>query len=214
MTVDAGFFEPVVELAKKTGIAVIHDFAYGETCFDGYRAPSFLSVKGAKDVGVEFITMSKPYNMAGFRIGFVAGNKSMVDYLATIKGYYDYGIFQAIQIAGIIAMRHCDQEIASQNLRYQTRRDVVCDGLTRIGWQVEKPRATMFVWAKVPQEHSKGKGSIAYAMDLMEHAEVAIAPGRAFGEGGENYMRIALVENEQRLRQAIRNIGRFVRKSQ
>ena len=214
MTVDAGFFEPVVELAKKTGIAVIHDFAYGETCFDGYRAPSFLSVKGAKDVGVEFTTMSKPYNMAGFRIGFVAGNKSMVDYLATIKGYYDYGIFQAIQIAGIIAMRHCDQEIASQNLRYQTRRDVVCDGLTRIGWQVEKPRATMFVWAKVPQEHSKGKGSIAYAMDLMEHAEVAIAPGRAFGEGGENYMRIALVENEQRLRQAIRNIGRFVRKSQ
>jgi alanine-synthesizing transaminase len=214
MTVDEGFFEPVVELAKKTGIAVIHDFAYGETCFDGYRAPSFLSVKGAKDVGVEFTTMSKPYNMAGFRIGFVAGNKSMVDYLATIKGYYDYGIFQAIQIAGIIAMRHCDQEIAAQNQRYQARRDVVCDGLTRIGWQVEKPRATMFVWAKVPQEHSKGKGSIAYAMDLMEHAEVAIAPGRAFGEGGENYMRIALVENEQRLRQAIRNIGRFVRKSQ
>ncbi len=214
MTVDAGFFEPVVELAKKTGIAVVHDFAYGETCFDGYRAPSFLSVKGAKDVGVEFITMSKPYNMAGFRIGFIAGNKDMVNYLATIKGYYDYGIFQAIQIAGIIAMRHCDQEIATQNLRYQARRDVVCDGLRRIGWEVEKPRATMFVWAKVPQEHSKGKGSIAYAMDLMEHAEVAISPGRAFGEGGENYMRIALVENEQRLRQAIRNIGRYVRKNQ
>jgi len=214
MTVDEGFFEPVVELAKKTGIAVINDFAYGETCFDGYRAPSFLSVKGAKDVGVEFTTMSKPYNMAGFRIGFVAGNKSMIDYLATIKGYYDYGIFQAIQIAGIIAMRHCEQEIVTQNLRYQARRDVVCDGLGRIGWQVEKPRATMFVWAKVPQEHSKGKGSIAYAMDLMEHAEVAISPGRAFGEGGENYMRIALVENEQRLRQAIRNIGRFVRKTQ
>jgi len=214
MTVDAGFFEPVVELAKKTGIAVIHDFAYGETCFDGYRAPSFLSVKGAKDVGVEFTTMSKPYNMAGFRIGFIAGNKDMVNYLATIKGYYDYGIFQAIQIAGIIAMRHCDQEIVTQNMRYQSRRDVVCDGLTRIGWQVDKPRATMFVWAKVPQEHSKGKGSIAYAMDLMEHAEVAISPGRAFGEGGENYMRIALVENEQRLRQAIRNIGRYVRKNQ
>jgi len=213
MTVDAGFFEPVVELAKKTGIAVIHDFAYGETCFDGYQAPSFLSVKGAKDVGVEFTTMSKPYNMAGFRIGFVAGNKNMVDYLATIKSYYDYGIFQAIQIAGIIAMRHCEQEIVAQNLMYQSRRDVVCEGLGRIGWEVEKPRATMFVWAKVPKEHSKGKGSIDYAMDLMEHAEVAIAPGRAFGEGGEDYMRIALVENEQRLRQAIRNIGRFVRKS-
>ncbi len=214
MTVDPGFFEPVVELAKKTGIAVINDFAYGETCFDGYQAPSFLSVKGAKDVGVEFTTMSKPYNMAGFRIGFVAGNKNMVDYLATIKGYYDYGIFQAIQIAGIIAMRHCEEEIVAQNKRYQSRRDVVCDGLRRIGWEVEKPRGTMFVWARVPQEHSKGKGSIDYAMDLMEYAEVAIAPGRAFGEGGENYMRIALVENEQRLRQAIRNIGRYVRKNQ
>jgi alanine-synthesizing transaminase len=214
MTVDDGFFEPVVELAKKAGIAVINDFAYGETCFDGYQPPSLLSVKGAKDVAVEFTTMSKPYNMAGFRIGFVAGNKNMIEYLATIKGYYDYGIFQAIQIAGIIAMRHCEEEIVIQNKRYQSRRDVVCEALGRIGWEVEKPRATMFVWAKVPKEHSKGKGTIDYAMDLMEYAEVAISPGRAFGEGGEDYMRIALVENEQRLRQAVRNIGRFVRKSQ
>jgi alanine-synthesizing transaminase len=212
MTVDEGFFEPIVELAKKTGIAVINDFAYGETCFDGYKAPSFLSVKGAKDVGVEFTTLSKPYNMAGFRIGFVAGNRDMIDYLATIKGYYDYGIFQAIQIAGIIAMRHCEADVIAQNRKYQSRRDVVCDGLTRIGWEVEKPRASMFVWAKVPKEHSRGKGSIDYAMDLMEHAEVSIAPGRAFGEGGEDYMRIALVENEQRLRQAIRNISRYARK--
>ena len=211
MTVDEGFFEPVVDLARRFGIAVIHDFAYGETCFDGYKAPSFLSVKGAKDVGVEFTTLSKPYNMAGFRIGFAAGNKDMIDYLATIKGYYDYGIFQAIQIAGIIAMRHCDKDIVEQNKKYQSRRDVVCDGLTRIGWQVERPRASMFVWAKVPAEHLKGKGTIDYAMDLMEYAEVAIAPGRAFGENGENYMRIALVENEQRLRQAVRNISRFVR---
>ncbi len=210
MTVDEGFFEPVVDMAKRFGIAVIHDFAYGETCFDGYKAPSFLSVKGAKDVGVEFITMSKPYNMAGFRIGFAAGNKDMLDYLATIKGYYDYGIFQALQIAGIIALRECDDNIIAQNQRYKSRRDVVCDGLNRIGWEVQKPRATMFVWAKVPAEHSKGKGSIDYAMDLMEYAEVAIAPGRAFGENGEDYMRIALVENEQRLRQAIRNISRFV----
>jgi len=214
MTVDDGFFEPVVELAKKFGIAVINDFAYGETCCEGYRAPSFLSVKGAKDIGVEFITMSKPYTMAGFRIGFIAGNKDMIDYLATIKGYYDYGIFQAIQIAGIIALRHCEQDIAVQNLRYQSRRDVVCEGLTRIGWEVEKPRATMFVWAKVPREHSGGKGSIDFAMDLMEYAEVSIAPGKAFGEGGEDCMRIALVENEQRLRQAVRNISRYVRKSQ
>jgi len=211
MTVDEGFFEPVVELAKRFKIAVIHDFAYGQTCFDGYKAPSFLSVPGAKDVGVEFTTMSKPYNMAGFRIGFAAGNRDMVEYLATIKGYYDYGIFQAMQIAGIIAMRHCDQDIEIQNQRYRSRRDVVCDGLLRIGWQVEKPRAGMFVWAKVPPERLKGKSTIDYAMELMEHAEVAIAPGRAFGENGEGFMRIALVENEQRLRQAIRNISRYER---
>jgi alanine-synthesizing transaminase len=184
MTVDEGFFEPVVDLAKRFGITVINDFAYGETCFDDYKAPSFLSVKGAKDIGVEFITMSKPYNMAGFRIGFVVGNKDMLDYLATIKGYYDYGIFQAIQIAGIIAMRDCENEIVVQNQRYQSRRDVVCEGLGRIGWEVEKPRATMFVWARVPKEHSGGKGSIDYAVDLMEYA------------------------------QAIRNISRYVRKSQ
>ncbi len=211
MTVDEGFFETVVDLAKRFGIAVIHDFAYGETCFDGYKAPSFLSVKGAKDIGVEFITMSKAYNMAGFRIGFVAGNRDMIDYLYSIKGYYDYGIFQALQIAGIIALRHCDDAIIAQNNIYASRRDVICEGLQRIGWQVEKPRATMFVWAKVPEEHLAGKGTIDYAVDLMDHAEVAIAPGRAFGENGEGYMRIALVENEQRLRQAIRNISRYVR---
>ena len=210
MTVDEGFFETVVDMAKRFNIAVIHDFAYGETCFDDYKAPSFLSVKGAKDVGVEFITLSKPYNMAGFRIGFAAGNKDMIDYLATIKGYYDYGIFQALQIAGIIALRHCDQNIAEQNKVYQTRRDVLCEGLARIGWNVEKPRASMFVWAKIPDDHLRGKGTIDYAMDLMEHAEVALAPGRAFGENGEGYVRIALVENQQRLRQAIRNISRFV----
>lgn len=210
MTVDEGFFEPVVDLAKRFNIAIIHDFAYGETCFDGYKAPSFLSVKGAKDIGVEFTTMSKPYSMAGFRIGFAAGSRDMLEYLATIKGYYDYGIFQAVQIAGIIALRECGAQIIAQNEKYQSRRDVVCEGLSRIGWEVEKPRASMFVWAKVPAEHLSGKGTIDYAMDLMEYAEVAIAPGRAFGENGESYMRIALVENEQRLRQAIRNISRFV----
>lgn len=210
MTVDEGFFEPVVALAKRFGIAVIHDFAYGETCFDGYQAPSFLAAQGAKDVGVEFTTMSKPYNMAGFRVGFVAGNKDMIDYLATIKGYYDYGIFQAVQIAGIIALRHCNDDIIAQNKKYESRRDVVCEGLQRIGWTVEKPRASMFVWARVPEAHSRGRGSIDFAMDLMEHAEVSIAPGRAFGEKGEHHMRIALVENEQRLRQAVRNISRYV----
>ncbi len=211
MTVDEGFFEPIIDIAKRFGIAVIHDFAYGETCFDGYKAPSFLSAKGAKDVGVEFTTMSKPYSMAGFRIGFAAGNKDMIDYLATIKGYYDYGIFQAVQIAGIIAMRHCAKDIVEQNKKYQSRRDVLCDGLTRIGWEAPKPRAGMFVWAKIPQEHLKGKNTIDYSMDLVEYAEVAVAAGGAFGENGEGYVRIALVENEQRLRQAVRNISRFVR---
>lgn len=210
MTVDEGFFETVVDLAKRFKFMVIHDFAYGETAFDGYDPPSFLSAKGAKDVGVEFTTMSKPYNMAGFRVGFMAGNPQLIDYLATIKGYYDYGIFQAVQIASIIAMRHCEEDINKQNQIYQDRRDVVCEALERIGWQVDKPRASMFVWARVPEEHTKGKGSIEYAMDLMEHAEVAIAPGRAFGENGEHHMRIALVENEQRLRQAVRNISRFI----
>ncbi|MBN2211043.1 MAG: aminotransferase class I/II-fold pyridoxal phosphate-dependent enzyme [Sedimentisphaerales bacterium] len=210
MTVDQGFFEPVVELAKRFNIAVIHDFAYGETTFDGFKPPSFLSAKGAKDVGVEFTTLSKPYGMAGFRMGFVAGNKDMINALATIKGYYDYGIFQPIQIASIIAMRHCDKDIDEQNAKYQFRRDVVCDGLKRLGWQVEPPRASMFVWTKFPIEQSKGKGSMEFAMELLEHAYVAMAPGRAFGENGEYYMRIALVENEHRLRQAIRNIGNYI----
>jgi len=210
MTVDPGFFEGVVELARRFKFAVIHDFAYGETLFDGYKAPSFLSTKGAKDVGVEFTTLSKPYSMAGFRIGFVAGNKTMVEALATIKGYYDYGIFQAIQIASIIAMRECDDFIVQQNAKYQARRDVVCEGLKKMGWQVDIPRASMFVWTRYPVEQSKGKGSIDFAMDLMEYANVSIAPGRAFGENGEHCMRIALVENEHRLRQALRNISRFV----
>lgn len=210
MTVDPGFFEPVVELARRFNIAVIHDFAYGETTFDGYNPPSFLSAKGAKDVGVEFTTMSKPYGMAGFRIGFVAGNKEMINALATVKGYYDYGIFQPVQIASIIAMRHCEDEITEQNAKYQARRDVVCDCLKRIGWEVEVPRASMFVWAKVPESQSKGKGSIEFAMELLENANVVISPGRAFGENGEHYMRIALVENEHRLRQAFKNIGRYI----
>ncbi len=210
MTVESGFFETVVDLAKRFGIAVIHDFAYGETAFDDYQPPSFLSAKGAKDVGVEFTTMSKPYGMAGFRIGFAAGNREMLNALATVKGYYDYGIFQPIQIASIIAMRHCEDEIHEQNAKYQSRRDVVCEGLKRLGWETEVPRASMFVWTRVPESHSKGKGSIDFSMELLEKANVVISPGRAFGENGEHYMRISLVENENRLRQAMRNIGRYL----
>ncbi len=210
MTVEEGFFDAVVELARRFGFAVIHDFAYGETCFDGYKAPSFLAAKGAKDIGVEFTTLSKPYSMAGFRIGFAAGNSQMLEALATIKGYYDYGIFQPIQIAAIIAMRQCDDFIIRQNEKYQARRDVLCEGLRRIGWHVDVPKASMFVWTKFPLEHSSGKGSIEFALDLIENAYVAMAPGRAFGENGEYYMRIALVENEHRLRQAVRNIARYI----
>ena len=209
MTVDEGFFEEVVALAKRFKVAVIHDFAYGETCFDKYKAPSFLSAKGAKDVGVEFTTMSKPYNMAGWRVGFCAGNAKIVSALHTIKGYYDYGNFQAVQIAAIIALRHGKKHIKEQALRYQSRRDVVCEWLQKIGWTTESPRASMFVWTKVAPEHLRKMSTLDYALDLLENAEVNVAPGRAFGENGEGYLRIAIVENEQRLRQAMKQIQRF-----
>jgi len=213
MTVDGvGFFEEVVKLARRAGSMVIHDFAYWRTCFDGYVAPSFLQARGAKEVGVEFMTLSKPYNMAGWRIGFCLGNAEMVRALRTIKGYYDYGIFQAVQIASIIAMRHCEKDVAEQARVYQRRRDVVVDGLRKLGWQVDSPRASMFVWARISDEHLAGKGTMDFAVRLMEEAEVALAPGRAFGQNGEGYVRIALVENEQRLRQAIRQMDRALNK--
>jgi len=213
MTIDSvDFFKSVVSLAKREGIMVIHDFAYGRTCFDGYEAPSFLQAPGAKDVGVEFVTMSKPYNMAGWRVGFCVGNSKMVRALATIKGYYDYGIFTPIQVASIIAMRQCEQDITVQSLAYQKRRDIVVEGLRKAGWQVESPRASMFVWAKVAEDHLAGQGSIEFSLRLMEEAEVCLAPGRAFGENGEGYVRVALVENEHRLRQAVRQIDRALNK--
>jgi alanine-synthesizing transaminase len=205
------FFADVVQLARRFGFMVIHDFAYGDVCFDGYQAPSFLSVPGAKEVGVETTTMSKGYNMAGWRLGFCAGNAEMVRALATIKGYYDYGIFQPIQIAGILALRHGEELVARQAREYQQRRDVLVEGLWRIGWEVEKPRAGMFVWARYPEEWRQRLGSMDFAMKLLEEAEVAVSPGRGFGEMGEGYLRLALVENEHRLRQAVRQIGRCLR---
>jgi len=208
MTIDQPFFEEAVALARQFGVAVVHDFAYGRTCFDGYTAPSFLGSAGAKDVGVEFITMSKPYNMAGWRIGFCLGNADMIEALATVKGYYDYGIFQPIQIASIIALRHCDADATRQAGVYQTRRDVLLRGLDRLGWRYDVPRAGMFVWAQVSPEHLAGRGSIDFCLWLLEAGEVALAPGRGFGQQGEGCVRIALVENEHRLRQAIRQIDR------
>jgi alanine-synthesizing transaminase len=209
--VERDFFVEVVRLAKRFGFMVIHDFAYGDVCFDGYRAPSFLSVPGAKEIGVETTTMSKGYNMAGWRLGFCAGNSEMIRALATIKGYYDYGIFQPIQIAGIIALRQGEEQVERQAAEYQLRRDVLVDGLERIGWEVTKPKASMFVWARYPPAWRERMGSIDFAMKLIEEAEVAVSPGRGFGEAGEGYLRLALVENEHRLRQAVRQMARCLR---
>jgi alanine-synthesizing transaminase len=209
--IERDFFVEVVRLARRFGFMIIHDFAYGDVCLDGYRAPSFLSVPGAKEIGVETTTMSKGYNMAGWRLGFCAGNSEMIRALATIKGYYDYGVFQPIQIAGIIALRQGEQQVERQAAEYQLRRDVLVDGLQRIGWEVEKPKASMFVWARYPLEWRERMGSIDFAMKLIEEAEVAVSPGRGFGEAGEGYLRLALVENEHRLRQAVRQIARCLR---
>src|SRR5437588_3309618 len=209
--VEKDFFVDVVALARKFGFMVIHDFAYGDVCFDGYRAPSFLSVPGAKEVGVETSTMSKGFNMAGWRLGFCAGNAEMVRALATIKGYYDYGVFAPVQIAGIVALRLGEEAVDRQAAEYQQRRDVLVDGLQRTGWEVERPKASMFAWARYPREWRERMGSIDFAMKLLEEAEVAVSPGRGFGEAGEGYLRLALVENEQRLRQAVRQIGRCLR---
>ena len=206
-TVELDFFKEIVRLAKQYGFYVIHDFAYGLTTFDDYRAPSFLEVKGAKDVGVETVTLSKGYNMAGWRIGFIVGNPDMISVLASIKGYYDYGIFQAIQIASVIALRQCEKEMREQAKIYESRRDCLCDGLKRIGWAAEKPKASMFAWVPIPDPYRK-MGSIEFAVQCLKKAEVAVAPGRGFGEDGEGYLRIALVENEQRLQQAVRQLKR------
>ena len=207
MCVEASFFEEAIRIARKFGSIIVHDFAYGATAFDGYEPPSFLATPGAKDVGVEFTTMSKEFNMAGWRVGYCAGHREIIAALRRIKGYYDYGLFQPIQIASIIALRECAPEAAAQAMVYQQRRDVLCRGLERIGWPVEKPKAGMFAWVPVPEPY-RAMGSVNLAFQLVEKAEVAVAPGSAFGEDGEGFLRFALVENEQRLRQAVRQIGR------
>jgi alanine-synthesizing transaminase len=211
MTVEPWFYDRAIEMCRRRNIMVISDFAYGEINFDGYKSPSFLSAAGAKDLGVEFTTMSKSYNMAGWRVGFCAGNAEMIKALATIKGYYDYGIFAPLQIASIIAMRTCKQTPEQQSAIYQQRRDVVCHWLDKLDWTYQKPLASMFVWAKINPAHYKaGEGTIEFCLRMMDQAEVALAPGRAFGENGEGYVRIALVENEHRLKQAMRNLDRVL----
>ncbi len=211
VVVDVDFFAEVVKLARKYKFFVIHDFAYGDVSFDGRQVPSFLSAPGAKEVGCEFTTMSKGYNMAGWRVGFAAGNRDMLNALKAIKGYYDYGIFQAVQIAAIVALRHGEEARLAQVAEYQMRRDVLVESLNRLGWEVETPRAGMFVWAAMPEPWRSRMGSIDFAMKLLEEAEVAVSPGRGFGETGEGFLRLALIENDQRLRQAARQIGRALK---
>ena len=198
----------MVRLAKRFGFMVISDLAYADVTFDGYRSPSFLAAPGAKDVGVEFTTMSKGYNMAGWRVGFCSGDSEMIRALATVKAYYDYGMFRPIQIAAIVALRHTDAAVESQAVEYQRRRDVLCEGLSRIGWPVEPPRASMFLWAKIPEPWAAQMDSMQFATKLLEEGDVAVSPGAGFGPAGEGYLRLALVENEERLRQAVRQIGR------
>lgn len=203
--VEIDFFEKIYEFAKEHNIMVIHDLAYADLVFDGYNAPSFLQIKGAKDVGVEFFSMSKSYSMPGWRVGFVVGNRKMISALGRIKSYFDYGVFQPIQIASIIALNEGDNDVIDIVDKYRKRRDVLCEGLTRYGWTVEKPKATMFVWAKIPEQFSS-MGSLEFSKLLLQEAKVATSPGIGFGEYGEGYIRFALVENEHRIRQAVKGI--------
>jgi len=215
LTVEPSFYDKAIRLAEKHQVMILHDFAYGETCFDDYKAPSYLQSDGAKEFGCEFTTLSKPYNMAGWRIGFCCGHPEMIKALNTVKGYYDYGIFQAVQIAAIIAMRTQDKHVEDQAKIYEARRDVLVQGLRKLGWDVESPRATMFVWAKVKPEHLAAYGGTTadFCMAMVDQAEVALTPGSAFGDLGEGYVRMALVENEQRIKQALRQLGRVLNKS-
>ena len=198
-------FSEIISLAKKFGFLVVHDFAYGKIGFDGYQPPSFMQTPGAIDVAVEFGSFSKTYNMAGWRLGYCVGNSRIISALAKIKGYYDYGIFSPIQVAGIVAMRECGIDVDGQIEKYQSRRDILCRGLERMGWKFNVPRAGMFVWAGYPEPFDK-MGSMDFSLKLMQEANVAVAPGIGFGEEGEGYVRIALVENENRIRQAIKQI--------
>jgi alanine-synthesizing transaminase len=178
--------------------------------FDGYETPSILSVEGAKQLAVEFTTMSKGYSMAGWRVGFCAGNAEIIKALGTVKTYYDYGMFRPIQIAAIVALRNGEVDVANQSQIYQRRRDVLCEGLGRIGWQVTVPKASMFVWAKIPEPFASQMNSMDFSAKLLEEADVAVSPGAGFGPAGEGYLRMALIENENRIRQAVKQIGRAI----
>ncbi len=199
------FFEQLVDFAKSRGVIVIHDLAYADLVFDEERAPSLLQVPGAKDVGVEFFSMSKSYSMPGWRLAFCVGNREIVGALTKLKSYLDYGVFQPIQIAGIIALNECTEVPKQIREIYRSRRDVLCDSLRRIGWEIETPPATMFAWAPIPELY-RHLGSLEFAKHLVADAKVAVSPGIGFGQLGDDYVRFALVENEQRIRQAVRGM--------
>lgn len=203
--VDLAFFERIVAFAREHDILVVHDLAYADICFDGYKPPSLLQVPGAREIGVEFFSLSKSYSMPGWRVGFACGNREIIAALARMKSYLDYGIFQPVQIAATVALngpQDCLDDIRSH---YRSRRDVLCEGLTRAGWNVPAPKATMFVWAEIPDEF-KQAGSLEFSKLLLEEAKVAVSPGIGFGEYGDDFVRFALIENEHRTRQAVRGI--------
>jgi len=207
--VDIGFFEKIVDYAKEHGIIVIHDLAYADLVFDGYKAPSFLQVPGAKDVGVEFFSLSKSYNMPGWRVGFCVGNPEIVGALCRIKSYLDYGIFQPIQIAAIIALNGPQDCVGEVVETYRQRRNTLVNGLNKAGWPIKRPKGTMFVWAKIPQQYVQ-MGSVEFSKMLIREAKVAVSPGLGFGEYGDEYVRFALIENRMRTNQAIRGIRKIL----
>ena len=209
--VDLAFFEKIIALAKQHDILVVHDLAYADIVFDSYKAPSIMQVPGARDIAVEFFTMSKSYNMAGWRIGFMVGNRDLVHALARIKSYHDYGSFTPIQVASIVALEGPQACVEEIRRTYQRRRDVMVKGLHDIGWMVEQPRASMYVWARIPEPYA-ALGSIEFTKRLLEGAKIAVAPGVGFGDYGDDHVRIALIENEHRLRQAVRGIRDMFRK--
>src|SRR5918999_544631 len=204
------FFEQLVEFARARDVIVVHDLAYADLVFDAERAPSLMQVPGAKDVGVELFSMSKSYSMAGWRLAFAVGNRAMIGALTKLKSYLDYGVFQPIQIAGIIALNECTTTPKEIRETYRSRRDALCDGLERIGWDMARPPATMFAWAPIPEAFA-GMRSLEFAKHLIAEAKVAVSPGIGFGGSGDRFVRFALVENEQRIRQAVRGMGRALR---
>ena len=209
--VELDFFEKVVAIAREHEVWVVHDLAYADLVFDGYTAPSILQVPGAKDIAVESFTLSKSYNMPGWRVGFMCGSPTLIGALAKIKSYLDYGMFTPIQVASIAALEGPQECVAEIRETYQRRRDVLCDGLNAIGWHVEKPKATMFVWAPIPEQY-RAMGSLEFSKQLLTEAKVAVSPGIGFGEYGDDHVRFALIENEHRTRQAIRGIREMFRK--